>query len=96
VRSKARGACVPDALILDIGVSDMDGNEICRRPYGIPETSHATYIAPTEYRQAYDRSWRSSWHPCGSDRICKSRKWVSPIDCRAPRASGQYKSTGSQ
>ena len=49
------GAATPDALILDIGLPDMDGYELSRRLHAMPETSHATYIALTGYGQAHDR-----------------------------------------
>jgi CheY-like chemotaxis protein len=45
----------PDAMILDIGLPDMDGYELCRRLHGMPETRDATYIALTGYGQAHDR-----------------------------------------
>jgi CheY-like chemotaxis protein len=45
----------PDALILDIGLPDMDGYELSRRLHAMPETSQATYIALTGYGQAHDR-----------------------------------------
>jgi PAS domain S-box-containing protein len=61
IRHDAQGALEearrlhPDALILDIGLPDMDGYELCRRLHGMPETSHAAYIALTGYGQAHDR-----------------------------------------
>ncbi|SDD21941.1 PAS/PAC sensor hybrid histidine kinase [Massilia sp. PDC64] len=48
-------ALEPDALILDVGLPDMDGYELSRRLHGIPETGNATYIALTGYGQAHDR-----------------------------------------
>jgi CheY-like chemotaxis protein len=45
----------PDALILDVGLPDMDGYELSRRLHGMPATSGATYIALTGYGQAHDR-----------------------------------------
>jgi hypothetical protein len=45
----------PDAMILDIGLPDMDGYELSRRLHALPETRDATYIALTGYGQAHDR-----------------------------------------
>jgi PAS domain S-box-containing protein len=45
----------PDALILDIGLPDMDGYELSRRLHGVPEIRDAAYIALTGYGQAHDR-----------------------------------------
>ncbi len=61
VRHDAQGALdeartlQPDALILDIGLPDMDGYELSRRLHGLPETGDATYIALTGYGQAHDQ-----------------------------------------
>jgi CheY-like chemotaxis protein len=49
------GRLHPDALILDIGLPDMDGYELSRRLHGAPETRDAAYIALTGYGQAHDR-----------------------------------------
>jgi hypothetical protein len=45
----------PDALILDIGLPDMDGYELSRRLHGMDGTRDATFIALTGYGQAHDR-----------------------------------------
>ncbi|WP_250475422.1 ATP-binding protein [Caballeronia sp. GAFFF1] len=45
----------PDACLLDIGLPDMDGNELARRLRERPETAEATLIAVTGYGQAEDR-----------------------------------------
>jgi len=61
IRHNAQGALEearrlrPDVLILDIGLPDMDGYELCRRRHGMPETSNAAYIALTGYGQTHDR-----------------------------------------
>ena len=45
----------PQALILDIGLPGMDGNELAHRLRSKPEFSHATLIALTGYGQARDK-----------------------------------------
>lgn len=61
IRHDAKGALEeartlrPDALILDIGLPDMDGYELSRRLHGLPETKDAMYIALTGYGQAHDK-----------------------------------------
>ncbi len=45
----------PDALVLDIGLPDMDGYELSRRLHAMPETRGALYIALTGYGQAHDK-----------------------------------------
>jgi len=45
----------PDALILDIGLPDMDGYELSRRLHGMAETRDALFVALTGYGQAHDR-----------------------------------------
>ena len=49
------GSLRPDAMILDIGLPDMDGYELSRRLHAMPETRDALYIALTGYGQAHDR-----------------------------------------
>ncbi len=49
------GRLHPDALILDIGLPDMDGYELSRRLHALPATRNALYIALTGYGQAHDR-----------------------------------------
>ncbi|NEX62137.1 hybrid sensor histidine kinase/response regulator [Noviherbaspirillum galbum] len=45
----------PDVFLLDIGLPDMDGNDLARRLRGQPETVGATLIAVTGYGQESDR-----------------------------------------
>lgn len=45
----------PDVFILDIGLPDMDGNELARRLRSHPATASALYIALTGYGQDRDR-----------------------------------------
>ncbi|WP_087670814.1 ATP-binding protein [Caballeronia humi] len=45
----------PDVCLLDIGLPDMDGNELARRLRKLPETAGATLIAVTGYGQEKDR-----------------------------------------
>jgi PAS domain S-box-containing protein len=45
----------PDACVLDIGLPDMDGNELARRLRQHPETAGALLIAATGYGGAQDR-----------------------------------------
>ncbi|MGZ5201274.1 MAG: ATP-binding protein [Telluria sp.] len=45
----------PDACLLDIGLPEMDGNELARRLRAQPETAHAVLIAVTGYGQEQDR-----------------------------------------
>lgn len=45
----------PDACILDIGLPDMDGNELARRLRDAPETANVLLIAVTGYGQELDR-----------------------------------------
>jgi signal transduction histidine kinase len=45
----------PDACLLDIGLPDMDGNELARQLRAQPETARSTLIAITGYGQEQDR-----------------------------------------
>ncbi|HWJ94238.1 MAG TPA: ATP-binding protein [Telluria sp.] len=45
----------PDVCLLDIGLPDIDGNELARRLREQPETSRMQLIALTGYCQAHDR-----------------------------------------
>jgi PAS domain S-box-containing protein len=45
----------PDVYILDIGLPQMDGNELARRLKAERETEHALFIAVTGYGQENDR-----------------------------------------
>jgi len=47
---------MPDLCLLDIGLPDMDGNELARRLREQPETSDAVLIAVTGYGQEQDRA----------------------------------------
>ncbi|KQQ89297.1 ATP-binding protein [Massilia sp. Leaf139] len=50
----ARGARL-DACLLDIGLPDIDGNELARRLRAQPETAHCILIAVSGYGQEQDR-----------------------------------------
>lgn len=45
----------PDVCILDIGLPEMDGNELARRLKAEQATAHALFIAVTGYGQEHDR-----------------------------------------
>lgn len=45
----------PDVFLLDIGLPDMDGNEMARRLRAQPESANATFVAVTGYGQEQDR-----------------------------------------
>jgi PAS domain S-box-containing protein len=45
----------PDVCVLDIGLPEMDGNELARRLRAQPETSRALLVAVTGYGQEQDR-----------------------------------------
>ncbi|MCA1248026.1 ATP-binding protein [Massilia sp. MS-15] len=45
----------PQVCLLDIGLPDMDGNELARRLRQLPQTSAATLIAATGYGRQQDR-----------------------------------------
>ena len=45
----------PDACLLDIGLPDIDGNELARRLRAQPETAHSVLIAVSGYGQEHDR-----------------------------------------
>jgi CheY-like chemotaxis protein len=45
----------PDACLLDIGLPEMDGNELARRLRSQSETAHSVLIAVTGYGQEQDR-----------------------------------------
>ena len=48
-------AVAPDVCLLDIGLPEMDGNELAQRLRMLPETAHAVLIAVTGYGQEHDR-----------------------------------------
>jgi len=45
----------PDVCLLDIGLPEMDGNELARRLRAMPETAGATLVAVTGYGQRHER-----------------------------------------
>jgi len=45
----------PQACLLDIGLPDIDGNELARRLRRLPQTSNAVLIAATGYGRVQDR-----------------------------------------
>jgi signal transduction histidine kinase/CheY-like chemotaxis protein len=52
----AAAAEPPDAALLDIGLPDMDGNELARRMRHLPHMARATLVAITGYGQDADRA----------------------------------------
>jgi CheY-like chemotaxis protein len=46
----------PQVCLLDIGLPDMNGNELARRLRAQPETTKATFVAVTGYGQEQDRT----------------------------------------
>jgi PAS domain S-box-containing protein len=50
----------PDICMLDIGLPDMDGNQLARRLRAQPETAKAALIAVTGYGQTQDRQKSSA------------------------------------
>lgn len=62
----------PDACLLDIGLPDMDGNELARRLRAQPETVDSLLIAITGYGQEHDRKVANA---AGFD-----HHFVKPID----------------
>ncbi len=51
-----RARCIsPQVFLLDIGLPDMDGNELVRRLRAMPETAGAVLIAVTGYGQEQDK-----------------------------------------
>jgi CheY-like chemotaxis protein len=45
----------PDVCLLDIGLPEIDGNELARRLRAQPETAHSVLIAVSGYGQEQDR-----------------------------------------
>ena len=45
----------PQVCLLDIGLPDMDGNELARRLRGLPQTAGAVLVAATGYGRQQDR-----------------------------------------
>jgi CheY-like chemotaxis protein len=52
---EAARAAPPDACLLDIGLPEIDGNELARRLHGDPRTAGIVLIAVTGYGQEHDR-----------------------------------------
>jgi signal transduction histidine kinase/ActR/RegA family two-component response regulator len=80
-RSKA---AAPDVFVLDIGLPDIDGNELARTLRAQPETSHAMLIALTGYGQAQDleqtRAAGFDYHlvkPVDSERLSRLLRGVA-------------------
>ena len=74
----------PDVCVLDIGLPDMDGNELVRRLRAQPETAHALMIAVTGYGQEQDRESAAAagfdYHfvkPADSDKLARLLHEVS-------------------
>jgi signal transduction histidine kinase/CheY-like chemotaxis protein len=65
----------PDACLLDIGLPDMDGNELARHLREAPRTAAATLIAITGYGQESDRARATA---AGFD-----HHFVKPVDIEA-------------
>jgi signal transduction histidine kinase len=49
------GSMSPQVCLLDIGLPDMDGNQLAQRLRAMPQTAHAILIAVTGYGQEPDR-----------------------------------------
>lgn len=62
----------PDVMLLDIGLPDIDGNELARRLRASPETRSALLVAVTGYSQEQDRKKALA---AGFDHYC-----VKPLD----------------
>jgi PAS domain S-box-containing protein len=69
---------VPEVLVLDIGLPDIDGYELARRLRGEPATAGARYLALTGYGQAHDRTLARA---AGFD-----HHFVKPVDIAALQA----------
>jgi len=65
----------PDVCLLDIGLPEMDGNELAQHLRALPETAHALLIAVTGYGQESDRQRTQA---AGFD-----HHLVKPLDPRA-------------
>jgi PAS domain S-box-containing protein len=66
---------VPDVCLLDIGLPDMDGNELARRMRAQPGGARAVLIAVTGYGQAQDRQQTAA---AGFD-----HHFVKPVDAES-------------
>jgi signal transduction histidine kinase/CheY-like chemotaxis protein len=65
----------PDACLLDIGLPDMDGNELARQLRKLPQLAAATLVAITGYGQEADRALTAA---AGFD-----HHFVKPVDMEA-------------
>ncbi len=63
-----------DAVILDIGLPEMDGHELCRRLKTVPHLTNAVFIALSGYGQDADRKQSKE---AGFD-----RHLVKPVDLK--------------
>ena len=72
---EAAGTHTYDACLLDIGLPDMDGNELARRLRKLPRTAGSTLIAITGYGQEADRARTAQ---AGFD-----HHFVKPVDMQA-------------
>lgn len=72
---EAAGTQTYDACLLDIGLPDMDGNELARRLRRLPRTAGSTLIAITGYGQESDRARTAQ---AGFD-----HHFVKPVDMQA-------------
>jgi signal transduction histidine kinase/CheY-like chemotaxis protein len=72
---EAASADPPDACLLDIGLPDMDGNELARRLRRLPQTASSTLVAITGYGQEADRARTAA---AGFD-----HHFVKPVDMEA-------------
>jgi CheY-like chemotaxis protein len=72
---QAASADPPDACLLDIGLPDMDGNELARRLRRLPQTASSTLVAITGYGQEADRARTAA---AGFD-----HHFVKPVDMEA-------------
>ncbi|GIZ50395.1 hybrid sensor histidine kinase/response regulator [Noviherbaspirillum aridicola] len=63
---------LPEVFLLDIGLPDIDGNELVRRLRAMPELAHSVFVALTGYGQPQDReaSLAAGFH----------RHLVKPVD----------------
>jgi CheY-like chemotaxis protein len=65
----------PDACLLDIGLPDMDGNQLARRLRQLPQLASTTLVAITGYGQDADRARTAE---AGFD-----HHFVKPVDMEA-------------
>ena len=76
----------PDVILLDIGLPDMDGNELARRLRSQSETAEAVLVAVTGYGQEQDKRAATE---AGFD-----HHFVKPLD--APRLTRLLEDTAAQ